>query len=88
MRRKPNLKSSQRFVMYIPNNLRAEIEGWVSKMGITLADFGRDAFIKYLDEIKRQERNAQLAETCRFFESNNVSVYREWASADKENWAA
>ncbi len=88
MRRKLNMKSSQRFVMYIPNNLRKEIEVCVNKMGITLADFGRDAFVAYLDEIKRRERTEQLAETCRLFESNNETIYREWATADNGNWAA
>lgn len=74
--------------MYIPNNLREEIENWVNKMGITLADFGRNAFESYLKDIRREERNAQLAETCRIFGNSNDTIYSEWALADQENWAA
>ncbi|NIR53181.1 hypothetical protein GWO43_31455 [candidate division KSB1 bacterium] len=88
MSRKPNSKSSQRFVMYIPNNLREEIENWVDKMGITLAEFGREAFESYLKDIRREERNAKLAETCRIFEESNSSTYQEWQEMEDENWPA
>ncbi len=86
MSRRPSLKSSQRFVMYIPNRLRQEIEGWVTKKGITLAEFGRDAFEAYLRDIKRKERDAQLAETCRLFDRQNNSVYQDWAPVEAQNW--
>ena len=61
------VKPNHRFVMYIPNSLRNEIEDWVNKMGITFAEFGREAFELYLHKKRKEEKNAQLAETCRLF---------------------
>ncbi len=82
------VKPSQRFVLYIPNTLRKEIEGWVNKMGITFAEFGRDAFELYLSHKRKEERNTQLAGTCRLFESENKSVLDDWAGVEAENWPA
>jgi metal-responsive CopG/Arc/MetJ family transcriptional regulator len=79
-------KSSQRFVMYIPNNLREEIDDLVDKRGITLAEFGRDAFETYLNSIKEEERKAQLAETCRLFEAQNDDLSNLWAGEENGNW--
>ncbi|HEX9654379.1 MAG TPA: hypothetical protein VGA99_11760 [bacterium] len=81
-------KSRQRFVMYIPNNLREEIEVWVDKMGITMAEFGRDAFESYLSDKRREERKEQLAETCRLFEDGNEQILKEWAVVEDETWPA
>ncbi len=86
MRRKEYIKANQRFVMYIPNNLREEIERWVNKNGITLAEFGREAFQTYLSEKRREERNAQLAETCRLFNGNNEYVLNDWAGLENNTW--
>jgi hypothetical protein len=74
--------------MYIPNNLREEIEVWVNKMGITMAEFGRDAFESYLSDKRREERNLQLAETCKIFEDGNEELLKEWAVVENENWPA
>ena len=88
MSRRPYAKASQRFVMYIPNALREEIEDWVGKMGMTLAEFGREAFESYLNSKRREERNAQLVETCRLFENKSKRILKEWASTEIENWPA
>ncbi len=64
----------QRFVLYVPNALRKEIEDWVNKMGITFAEFGREAFELYLSSKRKEERNTQLTETCKLFESKNNNV--------------
>ncbi|MFQ5752309.1 MAG: hypothetical protein ACE5HI_09960 [bacterium] len=88
MKSKISTKTNQRFVMYIPNNLREEIESWVKKTGITMAEFGREAFKSYLSDRRREERNAQLAETCRIFENNNDRIFKEWAVIENENWPA
>lgn len=88
MKSKISTKTNQRFVMYIPNNLREEIESWVKKTGITMAEFGREAFKSYLIDRRREERNAQLAETCRIFENNNDRIFKEWAVIENENWPA
>jgi metal-responsive CopG/Arc/MetJ family transcriptional regulator len=88
MRRKAYAKSNQRFVMYIPNNLREEIENWTNKMGITLAEFGRDAFESYLSDRRREERDEELAETCRVFEDFNAQIVKDWSVTENENWPA
>ncbi len=82
------VKPSQRFVLYIPNTLRKEIDDWVNKMGITFAEFGRDAFELYLSNKRKEERNSQLAETCRLFESKNNSDLNDWAGVEAETWPA
>ncbi len=82
------VKPSQRFVLYIPNTLRKEIEDWVNKMGITFTEFGRDAFELYLSNKRKEERDAQLAETCQLFESKNNRVLNDWAGVEAENWPA
>jgi hypothetical protein len=79
-------KPNQRFVMYISNNLREEIEDWVDKMDITLAEFGREAFETYLENKKREQRHAQLAETCRLFDVTSDRVDRDWASTETDSW--
>lgn len=84
MPRRPSLKSSKRFVMYIPNVLREEIETWVKRRGITLAEFGRAAFENYLHHQKQEERDAQLAETCRLFENKSDDFLTEWTTAGSE----
>jgi len=86
MSRRSAVKPNQRFVLYIPNSLRNEIENWVNKMGITFAEFGRDAFELYLNKKRKEERDAQLAETCRLFERKNNSVLNEWAGVEAETW--
>lgn len=86
MRSRVYPKSRQRFVMYIPNNLREEIEVWVDKMGITMAEFGRDAFESYLSDKRREERNEELAETCKIFEDLNEELLNEWEEVETENW--
>ncbi len=88
MSRRSAVKPNHRFVLYIPNSLRKEIENWVNKMGITFAEFGREAFELYLSEKRKEERDAQLAETCRLFERNNNSVLNEWAGVEAETWPA
>ncbi len=77
-----------RFVLYVSNALRKEIEDWVNKMGITFAEFGREAFELYLSSKRKEERNTQLAGTCRLFESENKSVLDDWAGVEAENWPA
>lgn len=83
-----NVKSNQRFVMYIPNKLRKEIEKWVKKHGITMAEFGREAFETHLQNKQREERQAQLAETCRLLVDTNNNIMKEWRSVESENWPA
>ena len=82
------VKPSQRFVLYVPITLRKEIDDWVNKMGITFAEFGRDAFELYLSNKRKEERDAQLAETCQLFESKNNRVLNDWAGVEAENWPA
>ncbi len=86
MRPRVYAKSRQRFVMYIPNYLREEIEVWVNKKGITMAEFGRDAFESYLNDRRREERTQQLAETCRLFEDSNEQILKEWTVVENETW--
>lgn len=88
MSRRTAVKPNHRFVMYIPSALRKEIEDWVNKMGITFAEFGREAFELYLHKKRKEEKNAQLAETCRMFESKNKSILDKWAGIEAENWPA
>ena len=88
MSRRTAVKPNHRFVLYIPNDLRKEIEDWVNKMGITFAEFGREAFELYLHKKRKEEKNAQLAETCRMFESKNKSVLNKWVGIEAENWPA
>ena len=88
MSRRTAVKPNHRFVLYIPNTLRKEIEDWVNKMGITFAEFGREAFELYLHKKRKEEKNAQLAETCRIFESKNKSILNKWAGVEAENWPA
>ncbi|MFQ5602583.1 MAG: hypothetical protein ACE5HS_04880 [bacterium] len=88
MRRRTYAKTSQRFVMYIPTNLREEIETWVNKMGITLAEFGREAFETYLSDKRKEERTEQLVETCKILDQHNDSVLKEWSSLEQESWPA
>ena len=88
MSRRAAVKPNHRFVLYIPNALRLEIEDRVNKMGITFAEFGRDAFELYLAKKRKEEKNAQLAETCRLFRNNNNRVLEDWARVEAENWPA
>ena len=88
MPRRTAVKPNHRFVLYIPNTLHKEIEGWVNKMGISFAEFGRDAFELYLSNKRKEERDAQLAETCQLFESKNNIVLNDWAGVEAENWPA
>ncbi len=88
MSRRTAIKPNHRFVLHIPNSLRKEIEDWVNKMGITFAEFGRDAFESYLRNKRKEERDAQLAETCRLFERKSNSVLNEWAGVEAETWPA
>jgi len=55
---------------------------------ITFAEFGREAFELYLHKKRKEEKNAQLAETCRIFESKNKSILNKWAGIEVENWPA
>ena len=57
-------------------------------MGITFAEFGREAFELYLLKKRKEEKNAQLAETCRMFETKNKSTLNKWAGIEAENWLA
>lgn len=86
MTRRTNSKIRQRFVMYIANDLRQEIESWVNQQGITLAEFGREAFESYLKEKRREERHAQLAETCQLLADHNNHVSESWRITEAENW--
>jgi len=88
MSRRTAVKPNHRFVLYIPSALRKEIEDWVNKMGITFAEFGREAFELYLHKKRKEEKTAQLAETCRMFESKNKSILDKWAGIEAENWPA
>ncbi len=86
MSRRTAVKPDHRFVLYIPNALRKEIEDWVNKTGITFAEFGRDAFELYLSNKRKEERNTELAETCQLFTSEDNSVLNDWAEVEAENW--
>ena len=88
MSRRSAVKPNHRFVLCIPDSLRIEIENRVSKMGITFAEFGREAFELYVNETRNEERDAQLAETCRQFERKNNGVLKEWAGVEAETWPA
>ncbi len=88
MSRRSVVNPNHRFVLYIPNSLRKEIENLVNKRGITFAEFGREAFELYLSEKRKEERDAQLAETCRLFERKSNSVLNEWAGVEAETWPA
>ena len=88
MSRRTAVKPNHRFVLYIPSALRKEIEDWVNKMGITFAEFGREAFELYLHKKRKEEKNAQLAETCQMFESKNKIILDKWAGVEAENWPA
>jgi len=83
---KVQTKANQRFVMYIPSALRDEVECWVDKMNMTYAEFGREAFEHYISNKKREERNRELAETCRIFERQNNTVFADWRQPDMESW--
>ncbi|MFQ5677694.1 MAG: hypothetical protein ACE5G1_17530 [bacterium] len=78
MPRKAIIKTNHRFVMYIPDMLRKEVERWTNKMGMTFAEFGREAFELYLEKKRKEEREAQLAETCRLFKSQNTTLLNDW----------
>ncbi len=88
MSRGSAVNPDHRVVLYVSNVLRKEIEDWVNKMGITFAEFGREAFELYLSNKRKEERNTQLAETCQLFESKNNSVLNDWAGVEAENWPA
>lgn len=57
-------KNGRRLVVYISDELREKLTGWVDNEGISLADFTRDALEAYLLEKQRELRNAELKETC------------------------
>ncbi|RMD67237.1 hypothetical protein D6833_00490 [Candidatus Parcubacteria bacterium] len=84
--RKSQNRGSKRFVMYIPNTLRDEIEACVNETGMTLAEFGREAFATYLCDLRRKKRDAQLAETCRLLDGSNQLVLRNWTKTESEMW--
>ncbi|RMD92886.1 MAG: hypothetical protein D6813_05085 [Calditrichaeota bacterium] len=86
MKNKNGIKNSQRFVMYIPNELRKEIENWVNKKGITMAEFGREALEEYLNSKLREERHAQLAETCKKFNHFHKEVKERWKALENKDW--
>lgn len=86
MARKSNHKVRQRFVMYIPTDLRQEIEYWVKKQGITLAEFGREAFVSFLEKKRREERHAQLAKTCQLLSGDDEQIAAKWWMAESETW--
>ena len=81
-----NTKANKRFVMYIPGELRDEIEAWVGRKGSSLAEFGRAAFEFYLCVKKKEERNQQLAETCRIFDTDTESATDPWHTTEREAW--
>jgi hypothetical protein len=85
---KTQLRSDQRFVLYISNTLRTEIEHWVEREDMSLAEFGREAFEYYLTNKKKEERDRQLAETCKLFKRTNSRVMIDWGRAEGENWAS
>jgi len=41
-----------------------------------------------LSKKRKEERDAQLAETCRLFERKSNSVLNEWAGVEAETWPA
>jgi len=86
MSRRTAVNPDHRFVLYVSNALRKEIEDWVNEMGITFTEFGREAFELYLSKKRKEEINTQLAETCQLFESKNNSVLNDWAGVEAENW--
>lgn len=88
MARRPTMKSNQRFVMYIPWELRTEVEDWVNRRGVSLAEFGREALETYLRSKQKEERNQQLVETCKLFETRSRMIFREWARTETESWSA
>jgi hypothetical protein len=87
MRKLAQRKASHRFVMYISNQLREQVEELVKQNGLTLAAFGRRAFESYLSQLQMEERNRQLAQTCRIFEQRNQQIFNRWAEVDK-SWPA
>ncbi|MFQ5628153.1 MAG: hypothetical protein ACE5I1_05275 [bacterium] len=72
MSRKMVTKSGRRLVVYISEDLREEITGWIDSEGISMADFTRDALDAYLREKKREKRNTELKETCQLI-SNRLN---------------
>jgi len=66
-------KSGRRLVVYISEELRAKLNGWVDSENISLADFTRDALEAYLDEKQREQRNAELKTTCQIVSSRDHS---------------
>lgn len=67
-------KSGRRLVVYISDDLRQEINGWVDNEGISLADFTRDALESYLREKQREKRNAELKETCQLISGRQKDI--------------
>lgn len=86
MERTITTKANQRFVLYISHELRQRIEQWVTTNGITMADFGREAFKSYLENKRKEERMLQLAETCKLFKQQQNRVNQEWKATDFDSW--
>ena len=86
MKKMQHTKTSQRFVMYISTHLRKEIEDRVRQSGLTLAAFGREAFETYLGQLKKEETDRQLTQTCLIYQQTNQKVFKAWAEIDQTNW--
>ena len=72
MSRKLVTKSEHRLVVYISADLRKEINGWLESEDVSLADFTRDALEMYLRKKQREQRAAELRETCQLLSSQKI----------------
>jgi hypothetical protein len=41
-----------------------------------------------LSDRRREERDEELAETCRVFEDFNAQIVKDWSVTENENWPA
>lgn len=60
-------QDQQRFVFYISDDMRRQIEALVDKHGMTMARFGREALQSYLELKRIEKRKTELLETCKTF---------------------
>lgn len=67
-------KPSKRYVFYITEELRREIQQQAEREGMTFARFGRLALESYLQLKKQESRRAQLSETCKKFVNTRLLI--------------
>lgn len=80
-------KNGRRFVLYISDELREEIKGWVKKEGTSLADFTRDALLHYLRQKRHEERKAELEKTCQLLADWNERSNNGWPTSGMEGFS-